>query len=201
MRGNTTRYIAVLPHSLWPCKDATHVPYAHPGLRTVCPPPRARRPHSVAVSASTGSGSQNTETRPKKRNKHLYSQVCRRPRFLPLQLLQWPLIDSWELGTLAEALTEYEWPELAVFTSGSIPPPTQLNGLGTDVLSIAEKCVFFLLFSFPAAGVNVCLLLGDLMQGPCEQDTRCASTHQWRWCRRGSCQSAFLPCFTSFRCS
>lgn len=83
------------------------------------------------------------------------------PRFLPAQLLQWPLIDSWELGTLAEALTEYEWPELAVFTSGSIPPPTQLNGLGTDVLSIAEKCVFFLSFSFPAADVDACLLVGD----------------------------------------
>jgi hypothetical protein len=71
------------------------------------------------------------------------------------------LIDSWELGALAEALTEYEWPELAVFTPGSIPPSTQLNGLGTDVLSIAEKCVFFLLFSFPAAGVDACLLVGD----------------------------------------
>jgi hypothetical protein len=55
----------------------------------------------------------------------------------------WLLIDSWELGALAEALTEYEWPELAVFTSGSIPPPMQLNGLGADVVSIAEKCVLF----------------------------------------------------------
>ena len=68
------------------------------------------------------------------------------------------LVDSWELGALAEALTEYEWPELAVFTSGSIPPPTQLNGLGADVHPFAETCVFFLHFSFPAAGVDACLL-------------------------------------------
>ena len=135
-----------------PCKDATHVPFPRPRLCAVCSAPRTRRPHSVAVSASTGSASQNTETRPKKCDKHLYSQVCRRPRFLPLQLLQRPSIDSWELGALAEALTEYEWPELAVFTSGSIPPPSQLNGLGTDVVSIAEKCVFFPLSSFPRRG-------------------------------------------------
>ncbi len=65
------------------------------------------------------------------------------------------MMHSWELGTLAEALTEYEWPELAVFTFGSIPPPTQLNGLGTDVLSIAEKCLL------PYFYVDACLLMGD----------------------------------------
>jgi hypothetical protein len=165
MSGNTTkRYKAVLPPPLWPIcavQDATHVPFPRPCLRVVCSVPRTRRPHSVAVSASTGSGSQNTETRPKKCDKDIYSQVCRRPRLLPFQLLQRPLIDSWELGALAEALIEYEWPELAVFTSGSIPPSTQLNGLGTDVVSIAEKCVFFPFSSFPAAGVDACLLVGD----------------------------------------
>ena len=64
------------------------------------------------------------------------------------------LIYSWEFGTLEEALTEYEWPELAVFASGSIPPPTQLNGLAGDVLHIIEKCVLFLRFSSPTAGVD-----------------------------------------------
>jgi hypothetical protein len=49
---------------------------------------------------------------------------------------------SWEIGTLAEALTEYEWPWLSVFAPGSIPPPAQLReGDATDVLSIAERCV------------------------------------------------------------
>jgi hypothetical protein len=62
-------------------------------------------------------------------------------------------------------LTEYEWPELAVFTSGSIPPPTQLNGLGADVLSIAEKCVFFLLLSFSAMGVDASLARRRLNAG------------------------------------
>ena len=181
-----------------PCKDATHIPYARPCLRAVCSAPRARRPHSVAVSASTGSGSRNTQTRPNQCDKHLYSQVCQRPRFLPLQILQWPLIDSWELGTLAEALIEYEWPQLAAFTSGSIPPPIQLNGLGADVLPMAEECVFFLLLGSPAAGVDVCLLVGDWMQGRCEQDTRNAPIYQWRWCRRRSCKSAFLHCLISF---
>lgn len=47
---------------------------------------------------------------------------------------------SWEIGTLAEALTELEWPKLAVFAPGSIPPPTYLRkGRASDVLSIAEK--------------------------------------------------------------
>jgi len=47
---------------------------------------------------------------------------------------------SWEIGTLAEALTELEWPRLAVFAPGSIPPPTHLRkSTAADVLSIAEK--------------------------------------------------------------
>lgn len=160
MRGNTTKgYKAVLPPPLWPtvpCKDATRVPFPRPCLRAVRSAPRTRRPHSVAVSASTGSASQNTKTRPKKCDKHFYSQVCRLPPSFPIQLLQRRLINSWELGTLAEALTEYEWPELAVFTSGSIPPPAQLNGIGTDVFPFAETCVFFPFPSFLAAGVDAC---------------------------------------------
>lgn len=48
---------------------------------------------------------------------------------------------SWEIGTLAEALTELEWHDLGVFAPGSIPPPTHLqNGQASDVLSIAERC-------------------------------------------------------------
>jgi len=47
---------------------------------------------------------------------------------------------SWEIGTLAEALTELEWPQLSVFASGSIPPPSHLTkGEAGDVLAIAEK--------------------------------------------------------------
>jgi hypothetical protein len=46
---------------------------------------------------------------------------------------------SWEIGTLAEALTELEWQQLAVFAYGSIPPPTSLApGEAADVLQIAE---------------------------------------------------------------
>ncbi|KAH9024526.1 Six-hairpin glycosidase-like protein [Lactarius pseudohatsudake] len=49
---------------------------------------------------------------------------------------------SWELGTLAEALTEFEWPRLGVFSPRSIPPPARLaHGQAADVLSIAEMVV------------------------------------------------------------
>jgi len=49
---------------------------------------------------------------------------------------------SWELGTLAEALTELEWPQLGVFAPGSIPPPAHLeNGVGEDVFSIVERVI------------------------------------------------------------
>ena len=55
-------------------------------------------------------------------------------------------MGSWEIGTLAEALTEYEWPHLAVFAPGSIPPPAHLRkGEAADVLSIAKKYVCFFL--------------------------------------------------------
>lgn len=46
---------------------------------------------------------------------------------------------SWEIGTLAEALTELEWKQLGVFAPYSIPPPPRLaTGEAADVLSIAE---------------------------------------------------------------
>jgi len=49
---------------------------------------------------------------------------------------------SWELGTLAEALTEFEWWKLGVFAPHSIPPPSRLApDQAVDVLSIAEKYV------------------------------------------------------------
>ena len=61
-------------------------------------------------------------------------------------------MHSWEIGTLAEALTELEWCQLAVFASGSIPPPAKLkNGEAKDVLCIAEKCAS-LLFSLSHRG-------------------------------------------------
>ena len=47
---------------------------------------------------------------------------------------------SWEIGTLAEALTELEWKRLGVFAHHSIPPPAQLApGEAADVMSIAER--------------------------------------------------------------
>jgi hypothetical protein len=52
---------------------------------------------------------------------------------------------SWELGVLAEALTELECPHLAVFSRGSIPPPAHLKkGHAREVFAIAEKCVYLL---------------------------------------------------------
>lgn len=48
--------------------------------------------------------------------------------------------QSWEIGTLAEALTEAKWPQLSVFHSGSLPPPVILPWWENayDVLAIAE---------------------------------------------------------------
>ena len=52
------------------------------------------------------------------------------------------MMRSWEIGTLAEALTEFEWPWLSMFAPGSIPPPAHLRkGEAADVLCIAERCV------------------------------------------------------------
>ncbi|KAA1465990.1 Six-hairpin glycosidase [Dentipellis sp. KUC8613] len=48
---------------------------------------------------------------------------------------------SWEIGTLAEALTELEWPALSVFGADAIPPPRRLPARenARDVLQIAEQ--------------------------------------------------------------
>jgi hypothetical protein len=60
------------------------------------------------------------------------------------------MTHSWEIGTLAEALTELEWPWLGVFASGSIPPPQFLaEGVAADVLCIAEEYVLFPFLIFP----------------------------------------------------
>ncbi|TFY81789.1 hypothetical protein EWM64_g2222 [Hericium alpestre] len=49
---------------------------------------------------------------------------------------------SWELGTLAEALTELESPRLSVFSAHSIPPPAHLKpGEASDVLNLAANIV------------------------------------------------------------
>ena len=93
------------------------------------------------------------------------------------------MIRSWEIGTLAETLTEYEWPELSVFAPGSIPPPACLQeGEAADVLSIAERCVHVFLFMFSHLGkqssvVPTLFLVHDFMQGRREQTGRYASTH------------------------
>ncbi|KAI9448527.1 Six-hairpin glycosidase [Lactarius indigo] len=51
--------------------------------------------------------------------------------------------QSWEIGTLAEALTEAEWPRLSVFLPGSVLPPLILPWWenADDVLTIAETVV------------------------------------------------------------
>jgi len=50
---------------------------------------------------------------------------------------------SWEIGTLAEALTEAEWPTLAPFLPGTIFPPIPLPWWegAYDVLQIAETVI------------------------------------------------------------
>lgn len=50
------------------------------------------------------------------------------------------VLQSWEIGTLAEALTEAEWPRLSVFLPGSVLPPYSLPWWESafDVLLIAE---------------------------------------------------------------
>ncbi|KAN0140218.1 Six-hairpin glycosidase-like protein [Lactarius tabidus] len=51
--------------------------------------------------------------------------------------------QSWEIGTLAEALTEAKWPRLSVFQSGTVPPPAILPWWENahDVLAMAETVV------------------------------------------------------------
>ncbi|KAI0260506.1 Six-hairpin glycosidase-like protein [Gloeopeniophorella convolvens] len=50
---------------------------------------------------------------------------------------------SWEIGTLAEALTEVEWSRLSTFAPGSVPPPPRLPWYehASDVLTIAEDTI------------------------------------------------------------
>ncbi|KAJ8522980.1 hypothetical protein ONZ45_g502 [Pleurotus djamor] len=50
---------------------------------------------------------------------------------------------SWELGTAAQALTEYSWPQLSVFNASAFPPPAHLNATNnaSDVLAIANMVV------------------------------------------------------------
>ncbi|KAL0949131.1 hypothetical protein HGRIS_009215 [Hohenbuehelia grisea] len=51
--------------------------------------------------------------------------------------------QSWELGTAAEALTEYSWPSLSVFNSSAFPPPAHLSATNnsSDVLDIVNKVI------------------------------------------------------------
>ncbi|KZT60763.1 hypothetical protein CALCODRAFT_522895 [Calocera cornea HHB12733] len=57
--------------------------------------------------------------------------------------LQQSAKQAWELGTEAEALTELDYPTLAVFSSWSLPPPLSLNASynASEVISIATKVV------------------------------------------------------------
>ncbi|KZT27040.1 Six-hairpin glycosidase [Neolentinus lepideus HHB14362 ss-1] len=49
---------------------------------------------------------------------------------------------SWELGTAAEALTEFYWPSLSVFRASGFPPPTTLSSdEALDVIEIARNTV------------------------------------------------------------
>ncbi|TFK73011.1 Six-hairpin glycosidase [Pluteus cervinus] len=52
-------------------------------------------------------------------------------------------LKSWEMGTAAEALTEYSWPRLSVFNDFAFPPPSTLptNYSASDVLNIAQSVV------------------------------------------------------------
>ncbi|KAA1465984.1 hypothetical protein DENSPDRAFT_830706 [Dentipellis sp. KUC8613] len=50
---------------------------------------------------------------------------------------------SWELGTLAEALTELSWPSITVFSPHAVPPPERLTAVNnaSDVIRIAQSVV------------------------------------------------------------
>jgi len=50
---------------------------------------------------------------------------------------------SWEIGTLTEALLEYSWPQLSVFSGNSLPPARRLftSSYPTDVVQIATNVV------------------------------------------------------------
>lgn len=92
------------------------VPRAYPGLNTTL----LRLVHDNAVNSST-------------------QRYVARPSASPTGAH--PIVpQSWEIGTLAEALTEAKWPQLSVFQSGSLPPPVILPWWenANDVLAIAE---------------------------------------------------------------
>lgn len=78
--------------------------------------------------------------RARQRRQLFYGEVCLHvPTHLPTGAH--PIMpQSWEIGTLAEALTEAKWPRLSVFQSGSLPPPVILPWWENahDVLAIAE---------------------------------------------------------------
>ena len=146
-------YIALLydppSWSLRPCKSTKDVLFVvHSRPHALLSAPRARFPPTIiALRASSSTVRSNPESCPRKCDKYLYPQVCPRAthsipseQFLAMAAIN-KTLSSWEIGTLAEALTEYEWPHLAVFAPGSIPPPAHLRkGEAADVLSIAKKC-------------------------------------------------------------
>ncbi|KAK4700758.1 hypothetical protein P7C70_g5487, partial [Phenoliferia sp. Uapishka_3] len=55
------------------------------------------------------------------------------------QLLNSTATESWEIGTHAQALTEYLYPALSPFSSNSLPPPS--SPIAYEVLSIAARIV------------------------------------------------------------
>ena len=71
-------------------------------------------------------------------------------RYASFPILQPPLFltyrrisGSWEIGTLTEALLEYSWPLLSVFSYNPLPFARQLYAYNypTDVFNIAARCV------------------------------------------------------------
>jgi hypothetical protein len=47
---------------------------------------------------------------------------------------------SWELGTMAQAFLEIDWPHISVFGAESIPPPREATGTNniSSVLAVAD---------------------------------------------------------------
>ena len=56
-------------------------------------------------------------------------------------LLSLSCLNSWELGVMAEALTEYNWASYSVFSDAAFPPPGTLDNSSTleDVLDIVNN--------------------------------------------------------------
>lgn len=57
-----------------------------------------------------------------------------------------PFCNSWEIGTLSEALLEYSWPQLSVFNNqGSVPPSRAIlseQDYPVDVVNISTVWVY-----------------------------------------------------------